>query len=148
VKSPTRRGSWSRRAPLLPALVITLVLTQIPFALTIWYSLQRWNLLGPGQKGFAGLDNFRATFGDDTSWKAIKNTVVLTGGATIASMAVGLVLAMLLQKKFPGRGLARTLPSHRSSSCPWRSRCSGAAPCSPPPSDSSAGSPTPSGCRV
>ncbi|WOX17021.1 sugar ABC transporter permease [Streptomyces sp. N50] len=109
VKSPTRRGSWSRRAPLLPALVITLVLTQIPFALTIWYSLQHWNLLNPGHKGFAGLDNFRTTFGDDTFWKAIKNTVVLTGGATIASMLVGLVLAMLLQKKFPGRGIARTL---------------------------------------
>jgi sorbitol/mannitol transport system permease protein len=62
----------SRRAPLLPALVITLVLTQIPFALTIWYSLQGWNLLNPGQKGFAGLYNFRATFGDNTFWKAIK----------------------------------------------------------------------------
>ena len=109
VKSSARRGSWSRRAPLLPALVITLVLTQIPFALTIWYSLQRWNLLNPGQKGFAGLDNFRATFGDDTFWKAIKNTVVLTGGATVASTAAGLVLAMLLQKKFLGRGVARTL---------------------------------------
>jgi ABC-type sugar transport system permease subunit len=86
------------------------VLTQIPFALTIWYSLHRWNLPDPDQKGFAGLYNFRATFGDNTYWKAIKNTVVHTGGATIA-------------------GVGAITPLHRSSSCPWRSLCSGAAPC-------------------
>ncbi|WP_405995400.1 hypothetical protein [Streptomyces sp. NBC_00986] len=61
----------------MPALVIVLVLTRIPFALTIWYSLQRRNLLGPGQKDFAGLDNLRAAFGDDMSWGAIKNVGLL-----------------------------------------------------------------------
>ncbi|MEU6731165.1 sugar ABC transporter permease [Nonomuraea wenchangensis] len=104
-----RRGAWSRRAPLLPALVITLALTQIPFVMTIWYSLRSWNLLAPGEGGFAGLANYQATFADGTFWKAIGNTVVLTAGATILSMLVGLVLAMLLQKRFPGRGVARTL---------------------------------------
>ena len=108
-RTTAKRTSWSRRAPLLPALVITLVLTQIPFLMTIWYSLQRWNLLSPGNRGFAGIDNYRATLADATFWKAIVNTVVLTGGATVASMLVGLVLALALQKKFPGRGLARTL---------------------------------------
>ena len=104
-----RRGAWSRRAPLLPALVITLLLTQIPFVLTIWYSLQNWNLMNPGQRSIAGPDNYRATFTDGVFWKSIGNTAVLTGGATTASMVVGLGLAILLQKKFPGRGLARTL---------------------------------------
>jgi sorbitol/mannitol transport system permease protein len=104
-----RRGSWSLRAPLLPALIITLVLTQIPFVMTIWYSLQHWNLLTGGSPTFAGAANFRSTFADSTFWKSIVNTVVLTGGATIASMVVGLALALALQKKFPGRGVARTL---------------------------------------
>jgi sorbitol/mannitol transport system permease protein len=109
VRTLTRSGSWSRRAPLLPALLVTLVLTQIPFVLTVWYSLQHWNLLSPGRNSFAGLTNYRAIFSDDTFWKSIANTVVLTGGATVASTVVGLGLAMLLQKKFPGRGVARTL---------------------------------------
>jgi sorbitol/mannitol transport system permease protein len=104
-----RRGSWSRRAPLLPALIITLVLTQVPFVMTIWYSLQHWNLLTGGSPAFAGVANFQSTFADSTFWKAIVNTVVLTGGATIASIVVGLALALALQKKFPGRGIARTL---------------------------------------
>jgi sorbitol/mannitol transport system permease protein len=105
----SRRDSWSRRAPLLPALIITLLLTQVPFVLTIWYSLQNWNLLNPGERSFAGLDNYKQTFTDGVFWKSLGNTVVLTGGATIASMIVGLVLAFLLQKKFSGRGIARTL---------------------------------------
>jgi sorbitol/mannitol transport system permease protein len=105
----TQRDGWSRRIPLLPALVITLLLTQIPFVMTIWYSFQNWNLLNPGQRGFAGFDNYVATFTDSVFWKAIWNTAILTGGATILSIIVGLVLAMLLQKNFPGRGVARTL---------------------------------------
>jgi sorbitol/mannitol transport system permease protein len=105
----SRRDSWSRRAPLLPALIITLLLTQVPFVLTIWYSLQNWNLLNPGERSFAGLDNYKQTFTDGVFWKSLGNTVVLTSGATIASMIVGLVLAFLLQKKFSGRGIARTL---------------------------------------
>ncbi|MEV7393212.1 sugar ABC transporter permease [Streptomyces sp. NPDC091215] len=108
-RATARRGSWSRRAPLLPALVITLALTQIPFVLTIWYSLRNWTLLIPGKQGFAGLANYRAAFTDDTFWKAIWNTVVLTGGSTLISIAIGLLLAIVLQKKFPGRGIARTL---------------------------------------
>jgi len=109
VRRSSRRGAWSRRVPLLPALVITLLLTQVPFVLTIWYSLQRWNLLRPDLKSFAGLGNYRATVADGTFWKSIWNTVVLTGAATIASTVFGLALAVLLQKKFPGRGIARTL---------------------------------------
>ena len=104
-----RPEAWSRRLPLLPALIITLLLTQIPFVLTVWYSLRNWNLLAGGGSTFAGVANFRATFADSTFWKAIGNTVVLTGGAIVAAMLVGLALALTLQKKFPGRGIARTL---------------------------------------
>ncbi|GAB2627897.1 sugar ABC transporter permease [Paractinoplanes abujensis] len=108
-KTSSRRDSWSRRAPLLPALIITLLLTQVPFVMTIWYSLQNWNLLNPGRRSFAGLDNYQQTFTDSVFWQSLGNTAVLTVGATVASMVVGLVLAVLLQKKFPGRGIARTL---------------------------------------
>jgi len=104
-----RREARSRRLPLLPALIITLLLTQIPFVLTVWYSLRNWNLLAGDDSTFAGVANFRATFADGTFWKSIGNTVVLTGGATVAAMLVGLALALTLQKKFPGRGIARTL---------------------------------------
>jgi len=103
------RERWTRRGPLLPALVFTIVLTQIPFLLTIFYSFQNWNLLNGTPRTFAGLDNFRSTVSDDVFWKSIWNTLVLTGVSTIACLALGLLLALTLQKRFPGRGVARTL---------------------------------------
>jgi sorbitol/mannitol transport system permease protein len=108
-KKISAKERWTRRGPLLPALVFTIVLTQIPFVLTIFYSFQNWNLLGGRSRSFAGLDNFRATIADDIFWKSLWNTLVLTGVSTAACLIVGLALAFTLQKRFPGRGLLRTL---------------------------------------
>ena len=47
-----RAEGWRRRAPLLPALVFTIIVTQIPFILTLFYSLQSWNLVRPGSQEF------------------------------------------------------------------------------------------------
>ena len=33
----SRREAWQRRLPLLPALIYTVVVTQIPFVVTLWY---------------------------------------------------------------------------------------------------------------
>ena len=48
-----RRSRWARRSLILPAVLYTIVVTQIPFVITIWYSLQSWNLLRPGTRGGA-----------------------------------------------------------------------------------------------
>ena len=44
----------SRRAPLLPALIFTIIVTQMPFLLTIVISTLNWNILQPGEKSFLG----------------------------------------------------------------------------------------------
>jgi sorbitol/mannitol transport system permease protein len=109
---------WRRRGPLLPALVFTIVVTQIPFLLTIAISTLNWNVLQPGTKNFlgfgkfssfAGLSNYGTVFTDTRLRNAVINTVVLTASVVIISSLLGLALAVLLDKKFPGRGLARTL---------------------------------------
>ena len=59
-----RRRNRRRRIPLLPALVFTIVVTQIPFVLTIWYSLQSYNLYHPFTRHFTGLHNYTLIFTD------------------------------------------------------------------------------------
>ena len=60
-----RRQGWIRRAPLLPALVFTIVVTQIPFLLTLWYSLQKYNLNRPtAPRDFPTFANYRVIFAD------------------------------------------------------------------------------------
>lgn len=104
-----RRRRWSRRLPLLPALLTVIALTQIPFLMTIYYSLRRWNLLGMQPARFVGLRNFIFAFSDSTFLQALKNTVVMTVLIVLVSLVLGTLLAIGLNRPFPGRNLVRTL---------------------------------------
>jgi sorbitol/mannitol transport system permease protein len=104
-----RAGGWTRRVPLLPALIFVVVVTQIPFLLTVWYSLQSWNLLHPGTKHYVGLRNYRTIFSDEIFRTAVVNTVIFTVAPVILSIVIGTGIALLLDRKVFGRGLLRTL---------------------------------------
>jgi sorbitol/mannitol transport system permease protein len=106
---PGARVRWLRRAPLLPALIFIVVVTQAPFVATLVISSLNWNILRPGDRSFAGLDNYKFVFTDDRLRVAVLNTVVLTASVVLVSLLIGLGLAILLDRRFPGRGLARTL---------------------------------------
>lgn len=104
-----RKEKWRRRLPLMPALIFMIVVTQAPFVATLIYSSLSWNILKPGKRKFTGLDNYKTVFTDQRLRHAVLNTVVLTASVVIISLLIGLALALLLDRKFPGRGLARTL---------------------------------------
>ena len=103
------KDRWVRRAPLLPALIFAIVITQIPFLYTLYLSTLSWNALRPGDKPFVGLDNYATVLTDSRLRSALVNTVLLTAGAVIFSMILGLLLALLLDRKFFGRSVVRTL---------------------------------------
>jgi len=104
-----RRDAWQRRLPLLPALVFTIVATQIPFLVTIWYSLRSWNLLNPDSDVFVGLRNYAAIFTDSTFRQVAVNSVLYTLGCVAIAMLLGIGLALLLDRKFVGQGVVRTM---------------------------------------
>ena len=98
-----------RRLPLLPGLIFVIAVTQLPFLLTVFYSFQSWNLVRPGSRHFVGLDNYIDVFSDTTFLVALLNTVVLTVVCVLVALLLGLGLAILLDRKFLGRGVVRTL---------------------------------------
>jgi sorbitol/mannitol transport system permease protein len=112
-RTAPRKGSakerWVRRAPLLPALIFAIIITQVPFLVTLYLSTLSWNALRPGQRHFTGLNNYATVLTDERLRAALLNTVILTAGAVIFSMILGLILAILLDRKFVGRGVVRTL---------------------------------------
>jgi sorbitol/mannitol transport system permease protein len=108
-KPPRPRGLAVSRALLWPALTASIVLTQIPFAVTIFYSLQNWNLLRPGDRGFAGFDNYATVLRDGSFLSSLGATVLITGSSVMFSTLLGLLFAVLLDRRFPGQGVARTL---------------------------------------
>ncbi|QTZ95861.1 sugar ABC transporter permease [Streptomyces auratus AGR0001] len=99
----------ARRAPLLPALVFLIIVTQLPFVTTAVISFLRWNALAPQNRGFAGFDNYRAVFTDPALRSAVGTTILLTVTVVLVSLLLGLGLALLLDRRFHGRGLVRTL---------------------------------------
>ncbi|WP_037315823.1 carbohydrate ABC transporter permease [Amycolatopsis orientalis] len=111
-KAAPKRGTdtpFKRRLPLLPALLFVVAVTQLPFLLTVFYSFQSWNLVRPGSRHFVGLRNYIDVFADSTFLGALLNTVVLTVVCVFVSLLLGLGLAILLDRKFLGRGVVRTL---------------------------------------
>jgi sorbitol/mannitol transport system permease protein len=107
----TTRPSAARQARLLvlPALIFSIVLTQIPFLVTIVFSTLKWNQLRPDEIRFAGFDNYAAVFTGPEFVQSLWATVSITGSSVILSLVFGLLLALLLDRTFPGRALARTL---------------------------------------
>jgi sorbitol/mannitol transport system permease protein len=110
---PRRRIGEGRRFLSAPALVYLIVLTQVPFAMTIWFSFTNWNLLRPASKGFLGIDsmfrNFARVLTNPDFWAVVWNTLALTGGVVLVTFVLGMLFALLLDRPFPGRAIARTL---------------------------------------
>lgn len=108
-KALQRSGDWARRAPLLPALIFTILMTQLPFVATIVISFMNWNAYYPDERGFAGVDNFARVFTDTNTRKAVWVTILLTVSVVLICLVLGLGIALLLDRKFRGQGVVRTM---------------------------------------
>ena len=100
---------WRRRLPLLPALLFTIVVTQVPFALNIYYSLTDWTVNPPTPRQFVGGANYRELVGDEFFRQAAVTSIVMTVSAVLGALALGTLLAILLDRAFFGQGIVRTL---------------------------------------
>lgn len=76
---------------------------------TLVISLFDWNSLNPDKRAFNGLDNYASVFTDAALRESVLTTILLTAGVVIATVVLGLALALLLDRAFFGRGLVRTL---------------------------------------
>jgi sorbitol/mannitol transport system permease protein len=101
--------AWRRRLPLLPALLFVIALTQIPFVMSIYYSLTDWKVVPPGPREFVGLENYVNAFKDEFFLDAVWVSIELTVVPVLGSLVLGAAFAVLLDRKFLGQGLVRTL---------------------------------------
>ncbi len=127
-ESPPRRGGWrsieaqeARLAWILiaPTALIVLGLVLFPAIFSIWISFHDVGLKELSnvfRAEFVGLAKYRAVVNDFAfkfqslqSWGAAVTSVVYSLVATIVTIAVGLVAALLLNRPFRARGLARAV---------------------------------------
>ncbi|WP_033317862.1 carbohydrate ABC transporter permease [Streptomyces yerevanensis] len=109
-KPPSGRlRAWATRAPLLPALIFMIAVTQLPFVATLVISFFDWNSLYPDAREFAGFANYSEVLTDADLRQSVFTTILLTAAVVLASLVIGLALALLLDRRFRGRGIVRTL---------------------------------------
>ena len=97
-------------ALLLPALLCVAFLLAYPLYLVFQLALNegaRMNFMNRPINW--GLGNFAVIFNDKRTWSALVNTAVYTVGSIIPSFLLGLALALLLNRSFPGRRWFRSL---------------------------------------
>ncbi len=109
LSKPTRRKPNTSPWLLRPAILYLIVVTQIPFLMTLYYSTLNWNLLRPKRTSFIGLENYIAPFSNPDFLAILGNTFVLSASVVVLTLILGMGLALLLNRSFPGRNLVRTL---------------------------------------
>ncbi|MCX5512780.1 ABC transporter permease [Kaistia algarum] len=92
-----------------PALILIAAVMLVPLVIGISYAFRNVILLDPFSGGFIGLDHFREMAKDKAFWLALRNTVTWTGWSVLLQFVLGLILALLLDQPFKGRGLAQAL---------------------------------------
>ncbi|MDG4810748.1 sugar ABC transporter permease [Micromonospora sp. WMMD1120] len=114
-----RAGGRRRRSPLGsrwtpylflgPAALFILVFQAAPLVQEVYLSFTRTRLLNPTRSEWVGLDNYREIFGDPDFRRTLLITVVYVIVCVVGAVGAGLGVALLLNKGFRGRGVARAL---------------------------------------
>jgi raffinose/stachyose/melibiose transport system permease protein len=95
----------------LPALILFIGFVVVPVILSAYYGLYNWKGYGsPGTNGrFVGIENFKAILTDPLFTSALKNTLIISVLSLVFQAPIAILFALLLNQKFKGRGLIRTL---------------------------------------
>jgi multiple sugar transport system permease protein len=107
--APRRRGlrvPWAPLLFMLPYLVIFVLFRLGPTIAGVLVSFTSWKVIGGPQ--WVGLANFQALGSDPLFGVALRNTLVFLLMAAPATVVLGLLLALLLNRPLYGRAIART----------------------------------------
>jgi len=92
-----------------PAIIFMVIVTQIPLLFTIRYSMERWNLNQPQRRAFIWFNKYPDVLTDNDFWAIIGNTLILTLAVVVVTLILGMIMALLLNRDFAGRGIVRTM---------------------------------------
>lgn len=101
-----------------PAVVLLLLWMLIPLSMTLYFSFIRYVLNNlrkpewttPSLSNWRGFGNYEyVLFHARDFWFAVQNSLFIVGSILVATVILGLALAMLVNRSFPGRGIVRVL---------------------------------------
>jgi multiple sugar transport system permease protein len=117
-EAPAPRGGLSLHARIdkrflifasWPAAIVMLVITAVPFIITIALAFTNYDLIRSADWKFVGLDNFVKLIADRKTPIIILNTAYLVVVATALEVVFGLFLAILMESSIRRIGIIRSL---------------------------------------
>ncbi len=103
---------WSRLVPylfLLPGLILFVAFIIWPMIYSFVISLHTWNVVHPELSPYVGLRNYADTLTDPIFQRSVLNTLIYVVVTVPGQIVLGVVAALLLNQRFPGRAFFRTL---------------------------------------
>ncbi len=101
-----------------PAVVLLLFWMLIPLGMTLYFSFIRYVLnnlrrpewMTPNLSNWRGFGNYEYVLtGTKDFWIAVQNSMLIVGSIIILTVILGLAIAVLVNRSFPGRGIVRVL---------------------------------------
>jgi len=97
------------RTLLTPAVAVLLCWMLAPLLMTIYFSFVDYNLTRTGEHPFVGLSNYRHFITNPDFLAALWQTLLFLASVAGATVIGGILLALLVNEPFFGRGLVRVL---------------------------------------
>jgi multiple sugar transport system permease protein len=82
----------------LPVLVFLLLVVLYPLLYALWISFETVNFFGGYSAEFVGIDNYKAVLADPDFWRSLLVSIRFTIETVIATLAVGMALALILRR--------------------------------------------------
>lgn len=100
-----------------PAVILLLIWMLIPLSMTLYFSFIRYVLNSlrrpewttPSISNWRGFGNYEYVLNAKDFWFAVSNSVFIVSSILVLTVILGLALAMLVNRSFPGRGIVRVL---------------------------------------
>ena len=101
-----------------PAVVLLLIWMLIPLGMTLYFSFIRYVLNSlrkpewttPQLSNWRGFGNYEyVLYKSKDFWFAVQNSLFIVGSILVITVVLGLAIAILVNRHFPGRGIVRVL---------------------------------------
>ncbi|WP_319756653.1 sugar ABC transporter permease [uncultured Sphaerochaeta sp.] len=93
----------------LPAVLFVVILMVFPVVYTFFLSFTDWSLTSGRPLSVVGLESYFKVLKEPRFLQSLGRTFYFTFGAVIVEMVLGTVLALILNRKFKGKGMVKTL---------------------------------------
>jgi ABC-type sugar transport system permease subunit len=90
-----------------PAIIIIAIVSLYPILRTVWLSLHTMQLQFMSETKFIGLENYQFLISDYRFWHSVGNTAFFTVISVGMELVLGILVALLINRPFRGRGLVR-----------------------------------------